>query len=943
MRAISLSIAVLLCALISSAEPIQRKTAAAAVPCVPNELVLVTNDAVMGDCAGGGSEETLCVCSDDGTSITSAGDGGNPGGGETNILASPDLGSEVNVINSVPKTGSALNVVSLEADHFSSTSNIITIDDDGHNHTTTSISGLVDADVSDTLTASILNLSVITGNAGADNDVLVATGANAANWEAQPFIDCTNCTNVGGAETNDLESVATSAANAEVFVGTGVDTGEYIAGLAACAADEKIEYTPGSPDTFGCEAIGGLVDADISDTLTASILNATVITGNASADNDVFVATGANAGNWEAQPDLDCTNCTNIPAASDLNDIGNVTLTTPTNAHVLFFTGTANASANRAIADGDVPDDITLELESSTLTSIVDDEVLVGTGAGTAAYTPLQNCADGTESLDFNGTAFVCNAIVAGTGNTYYVDATSGSDAAAGTEAAPWQTISKVVSTTLVAGDTVLFKRGEVWREQLVPDESGTQVNPITFGAYGNGAKPKILGSQLTTTWAADDPGDCTGCYSVTASSPINDTNSVWENGVRLDRAATTAAMAAGSWALVSGKVYVWATDGADPDTHTMEVGSIKTPVKLLSVDWLVFEDIQVQYGKGLASTLVGSESGGSNTSDHITLRRMTLIDSADVGSCFAMFDSFHSLIEDSELAYCHNDGWQVSSSSATAGGNHTLRNSHLHHIGIWNNLVGTSNGGDRIAIVCGNAAVTAGDPDDILIENNVIHDIGPVGVALSGASQMGQPIVMDWCNNVRITRNVLYRTKKGGMAINGESGTEAQNIEIDNNIMFQINEDGLSFNGGQGSGLTMTNLENVVVRDNLMYDINNETTAAIAWITQTQQSGAADNIQIVRNYILDINSLGTQTVGRPANYAGDNSNAGSYTNLVVDYNRYGGGIATSDCQGGAGFQIQWDTTPYTNDFAAYLAAETPQDANSVCLTAMPDPMPVVR
>ncbi len=45
--------------------------------------------------------------------------------GETNVLGSPDLGAEVDLINSVPKTGSALNLVSLEADHFSVVSDII--------------------------------------------------------------------------------------------------------------------------------------------------------------------------------------------------------------------------------------------------------------------------------------------------------------------------------------------------------------------------------------------------------------------------------------------------------------------------------------------------------------------------------------------------------------------------------------------------------------------------------------------------------------------------------------------------------------------------------------------------------------------------------------------------------------------------------------------------
>ena len=73
MRAIALSIAVLLCALISSADPLQRKTAAAAVPCVPNTEIIVTDDATAGACAGGGAVESLCICSDDGTAIAAPG------------------------------------------------------------------------------------------------------------------------------------------------------------------------------------------------------------------------------------------------------------------------------------------------------------------------------------------------------------------------------------------------------------------------------------------------------------------------------------------------------------------------------------------------------------------------------------------------------------------------------------------------------------------------------------------------------------------------------------------------------------------------------------------------------------------------------------------------------------------------------------------------------
>ena len=40
-----------------------------------------------------------------------------------------------------------------------------------------------------------------------------------------------------------------------------------------------------------------------------------------------------------------------------------------------------------------------------------------------------------------------------------------------------------------------MLKRGETWREQLIPPSSGTLGYPIIFGAYGSGNKPRLFGS----------------------------------------------------------------------------------------------------------------------------------------------------------------------------------------------------------------------------------------------------------------------------------------------------------------------------------------------------------------------------------------------------------------------------------------------------------------
>lgn len=66
-----------------------------------------------------------------------------------------------------------------------------------------------------------------------------------------------------------------------------------------------------------------------------------------------------------------------------------------------------------------------------------------------------------------------------------------------------WKTINRAnqLSFQLQPGDRILFERGGTWRGELVLGSSGTSGQPITVGAYGNGAKPVIKGSVLVTGW----------------------------------------------------------------------------------------------------------------------------------------------------------------------------------------------------------------------------------------------------------------------------------------------------------------------------------------------------------------------------------------------------------------------------------------------------------
>jgi hypothetical protein len=62
-------------------------------------------------------------------------------------------------------------------------------------------------------------------------------------------------------------------------------------------------------------------------------------------------------------------------------------------------------------------------------------------------------------------------------------------------------TTSQVNAATLSAGDSILFRRGDTFYGEIIVNNSGTSGNPITYGAYGTGAKPVITGFTNVTSW----------------------------------------------------------------------------------------------------------------------------------------------------------------------------------------------------------------------------------------------------------------------------------------------------------------------------------------------------------------------------------------------------------------------------------------------------------
>jgi hypothetical protein len=113
--------------------------------------------------------------------------------------------------------------------------------------------------------------------------------------------------------------------------------------------------------------------------------------------------------------------------------------------------------------------------------------------------------------LLFSSKAFATN---------YYISNT-GSDAANGlSTVTAWQTIAKV-NATATRGDSVYFKRGDIWNEKLTPASSN-----IYFGAYGTGLKPLITGFQPLSMSSIGS-----NLYTGTATNSVLKQNTVLING----------------------------------------------------------------------------------------------------------------------------------------------------------------------------------------------------------------------------------------------------------------------------------------------------------------------------------------------------------------------------------------------------------------------------
>ncbi len=375
---------------------------------------------------------------------------------------------------------------------------------------------------------------------------------------------------------------------------------------------------------------------------------------------------------------------------------------------------------------------------------------------------------------------------------TYYVS-NSGSDSNSGTsESSPWESLNKVNSYTFSAGDQILFKRGDQWEGTITVNTSGTSGNPIVYGAYGSGDKPKIYGSEKITGWTLYSGN----IYQANSSSVIKQ---LFIDDIRQQVSRY-------------------------PTSETFKITSVGSTTQFTSTE---ISNEAADYYVG-ASVLIKT-NGWRLETRYVTAstgQTLTINTSAELAEDieFVLINNTHFIMEtDTQCYVTVTDTVYLKMNSGDSIANHTIKGS-VYDNGFYaynkNNITvsdfefngysenGVKIKGDNITILnCNiNYSETGGiviDGDSCIIQNNTVDGVNQVGISLTGANS-------DVSDN-KVLNTALF----DNLGIRGMQGwSQAANVKGDNNIVSYNKVVNSAYNGinwnGKDCSIEYNYIENV-------------------------------------------------------------------------------------------------------------------------------------
>jgi hypothetical protein len=407
------------------------------------------------------------------------------------------------------------------------------------------------------------------------------------------------------------------------------------------------------------------------------------------------------------------------------------------------------------------------------------------------------------------------------TGANYYVDNSAGSDSNNGqSPASAWRTIAKVNSFALKPGDSILFKSGDTWREQLNIKSSGSAGNPITFGSYGSGNAPVISGADLAIGWAGTTALSTTSNVTLWSVNEASATNQLFEDGKRLAPSAASSTMPAGSFYYdsVVGRLYVRSFSDDNPNNHSMEISRRIYAIYEAGASNITLQNLQTSdattadiYFNGGVSMTISNTSAINSFGQGI---RLDVVASSTIVSSTAAWNGADGIAADDAPGLVINgcvayDNGSLANVNFTAGikinpdyppyppsTNVTIENSEAY-----GNGPGQAASRQWIGMGIWADTIRGG----LLIQRNRVHDNNLMGIYLDADS------------NAVAAYNVVYGNGHsgaidgGGIAVYGDGRTITGNSVFNNTVYGNLS------GGIKVSGANLANgCENTAVENNI-------------------------------------------------------------------------------------------------------------------------------
>lgn len=350
---------------------------------------------------------------------------------------------------------------------------------------------------------------------------------------------------------------------------------------------------------------------------------------------------------------------------------------------------------------------------------------------------------------------------------TYYV-ANDGSNSNNGlTEETPFLTVLHGIGQ-IYAGDTLLLKRGDVFRGTVFPTRLGTDVNPITVKDYGEGDLPLITGMIIIDSATFSQVGE-TNEWKSTGNAAVSKV--LYVDGTKWTE-KTAGSLTENSWDWVNadgGTLYIY----GDPTGKVVEAGAYGHGFYIDAAEYWVFENLKVGYTNSTGFL----PRGGAN---HITIKNCEIYDTYQQG-IFLSGETDGSVVDNNTITYTGLQGVYIDGGDDIEVKNNTI--SQCKHSGIkinagerneiFNNHVSHS------ALTAGEMIVTRGV--DTLIYNNT-------SCCNTEATQFaGEGIDSLTSTNTKIYNNLVYDTHSVGIYIDESTGTEVYNNVVINPLSWGI------------------------------------------------------------------------------------------------------------------------------------------------------------